>query len=244
MSDNSHGEDPVPSADPHPDRRSPRGSAPAGSAYLVEPASGPGHGVLVLHSWWGLTRDVKDVVEALADAGYTALAPDLLDGVLPADGDAARDVLAASDPNETAALVLSSVAALRACSADPTGPVAVLGFSMGASWALWVATRQPASIDAVVAYYGVQDIDFDELAAPVLGHYAETDPLVSDDELVEMQAHLLLLDKHVEVHRYAGTGHWFAEPGRPDHHDAEATTLAWDRTLTFLATHTPFPKPR
>ena len=52
--------------------------APAGAAYLVEPDDGPGHGVLVLHSWWGLTPEVKAVVEALADVGYTALAPDLL----------------------------------------------------------------------------------------------------------------------------------------------------------------------
>ena len=145
----------------------------AGHAYLVVPDDGPGHGVLVLHSWWGLTPAVKEVVEALADAGYTALAPDLLDGARPADGNEARDVLAASDPNETAALVLSSIVALRAHSADPDGPVAVVGFSMGASWALWAATRQPDSVDAVVAYYGVQNIDFDALSAPVLGHFAE-----------------------------------------------------------------------
>jgi len=220
-------------------------SDPAGSAYLVVPDDGPGHGVLVLHSWWGLTRRVKDVVEALADAGYTALAPDLLGGELPTDADRARDVLVATDPNETAALVLSSIVALRAHSADPEGPVAVLGFSMGASWALWVATRQPDSVDAVVAYYGSQNIDFEALTAPVLGHFAEFDPLVSEDELVEMQAHLLLLDKHVEFHRYPGTSHWFAEVDRDAFTDdgsaavtEAAATLAWERTLAFLAEHT------
>jgi carboxymethylenebutenolidase len=220
-------------------------SDPAGSAYLVVPDDGPGHGVLVLHSWWGLTRRVKDVVEALADAGYTALAPDLLGGERPTDADRARDVLVATDPNETAALVLSSIVALRAHSADPEGPVAVLGFSMGASWALWAATRQPDSVDAVVAYYGSQNIDFEALTAPVLGHFAEFDPLVSEDELVEMQAHLLLLDKHVEFHRYPGTSHWFAEVDREAFTDEgsaavteAAATLAWERTLAFLAEHT------
>lgn len=202
------------------------------------PDGGPGHGVLVLHSWWGLTPDVKAVVEALADAGHTALAPDLLGGALPADGDEARDVLASSDPNETAALVLSSIVSLRAHSADPDAPVAIVGFSMGGSWALWAATRQPDSVDAAVTYYGIQNIDFETLSAPVLGHFAATDPLVTDDELVEMQAHLLLLDKHVEVHRYEGTTHWFAEPGAGEHHDADAAALAWERTLEFLAAHT------
>jgi carboxymethylenebutenolidase len=200
----------------------------------------------VLHSWWGLTRSVKDLVESLADAGYTALAPDLLEGHLPADADEARDVLADTDPNATAALVLSSVVALRAHCADPSAPVAVVGLSMGASWALWLGTRQPASVDAVVAYYGSQNIDFQTLSAPVLGHFAEDDPLVSEDELVEMQAHLLLLDKHVEFHRYPGTSHWFAEtdvpvPPSPERADAEAEAreLAARRTLDFLAEHAP-----
>lgn len=215
----------------------------AGDAYLVRPGSGAGHGVLVLHSWWGLTRGVKDVVEALADAGYTALAPDLLGGLLPTDGEEARDLLAASSPDETAGLVLSSIVALRAHSSDPDAPVAVLGYSMGASWALWVATRQPDSVDAVVAYYGAQNIDFQTLSAPVLGHFAESDAFVTDDELVEMQAHLLLLDKHVEIHHYPGTGHWFAEsdrPGQPDRRPEElvAADLAWSRTMAFLAEQT------
>lgn len=211
--------------------------APSGAAYLVQPDAGPGPGVLVLHSWWGLTRGVKDLVEQLADAGYTALAPDLCDGVVPDDAEQAQRLLVESDPNLTAALVLDSIVALRAHSARPEDPVAVVGFSMGASWGLWVATRQPDSVRAVVAYYGAQNIDFDTLAAPVLGHFAETDPLVSDDELVEMQARLLLSDKHVEVHRYPGTGHWFAEPGVEGHHDAGAAELAWVRTLQFLNDH-------
>ena len=58
----------------------------------------------------------------------------------------------------------------------------------------------------MVAFYGAQNIDFVELAAPVIGHFAEDDPFVTDDELVEMQAQLMLLDKHIEFHRYPGAG--------------------------------------
>lgn len=212
--------------------------SPAGEAYLVRPDDGPGHGVLVLHSWWGLTPSVKRLVERLADEGYTALAPDLTEGLVTDDAEQAQRALADSDPNVTAALVLSSVASLRAFSADPTAPVAVIGFSMGASWALWLATRQPESVDAVVAYYGAQNIDFEELKAPVLGHFAEVDPMVTDDELTEMHARLLLSEKSIEVHHYPGTRHWFAEEGRPDFHEPGAAALAWDRTLAFLAEHT------
>lgn len=210
-----------------------------GDAYLVQPDDGPGPGVLVLHSWWGLTPAASATAEALADRGYTALAPDLCDGRRPEEAEEARRLLAESDPNLTADLVLRSVSALRGLSADPSGRIAVVGFSMGASWALWLATRSPAAVAAVVAYYGTQNIDFDDLEAPVLGHYAESDELVSEDELVEMQARLLLSDKHVEVHRYPGTRHWFAEDGPGGTHDPVAGELAWDRTVEFLGRHLP-----
>ena len=134
----------------------------------------------------------------------------------------------------TAALVLSSIVALRSQAARPDGPVAVVGFSMGASWALWAATRQPDSIHAVVAYYGTQHIDFAELRAPVLGHFGDADHLVTEDELVEMHAHLLLLERDVEVHRYPDAGHFFAERDVVESYDAPSAELAWARTVEFL----------
>lgn len=214
------------------------------------PDDGPGPGVLVLHSWWGLTPAVKRTVEALADAGFTAMAPDLLEGALPGDVIEATEALAAVDPNLTAALVLDSIVALRANSADPEAPVAVVGYSMGGSWAMWAATRQPDSVAAVVDYYGHQDIDFSDLGAAVLCHFAEHDPLVGEHRTVEMQSHLLLLDKSVEVHRHAGTRHFFAEEGvvalgpggvTSARTEAElaATEAAWARTLEFLGAHAP-----
>ena len=206
----------------------------AGGAYLVRPDAGNGPGVLVLSSWWGLNRFVKDLCERLADQGFTAMAPDLMGGVVADIAAEAEVELAESDPNATAGLLLSSVVALRSQSHDPDAPVSVIGFSMGASWAMWLATRQPDSIRRVVIYYGTQNIDFADLEAPVLGHFAEHDSLVSEDEVFEMQAHLLLDDHDVEFHRYPGTQHWFAEENQPDFYDAEAADLAWLRTLEFL----------
>lgn len=190
----------------------------AGSAYLVGPTGGPGPGVLVLHSWWGLNTGTKTIVEGLADEGFTALAPDLFRGVGLADeadplGAAQR--LAAADVDATAALILSSIVALRAHSADPQAPVGILGYSMGASWALWAAARQPDSVAAVVAYYGHQDMDFDGLTAAVLCHFAGSDPLVGADQATEMIAHLHLVGAEVDSVVHPDTRHFFAEPDVP-----------------------------
>ncbi len=45
--------------------------------YLATPESGAGPGVTVLQEWCGLVPQIKTVCDRLADAGYTALAPDL-----------------------------------------------------------------------------------------------------------------------------------------------------------------------
>ncbi|MFV0317438.1 MAG: dienelactone hydrolase family protein [Microthrixaceae bacterium] len=216
----------------------------AGSAYLVRPEGSPGPGVLVLHSWWGLTPGVKAVVEQLADQGYTALAPALLTG-RPADAGEAAALLAETDADATAALVLSSIVALRAQSADPDASVGIVGYSMGASWALWAAARQPGSVAAVAAYYGYQDIDFAELRAEVLCHFAQSDPLITEDQATGMQAHLRLAGVTVEVEHHPGTRHFFAEadvpvldadgtPGERNPDEEAAAAAAWTSTVALL----------
>ena len=205
----------------------------AGQAYLVRPESGSGPGVLLLHAWWGLTPFFKSLCDRLADEGFVVVAPDLMGGRRPETAAEAEVELAETDPNETAALVLSGVVALRSQTTDPDGPISVVGYSMGASWALWLATRQPESVRSVVVYYGTQDIDFTDLRAPVLGHFAEVDDFVSVDELAFFEAQLRLVGKEVDIVRHGGTSHWFAEEDR-DAHVEEAAAAAWNRTLEFL----------
>ncbi|MFN8051633.1 MAG: dienelactone hydrolase family protein [Acidimicrobiales bacterium] len=209
----------------------------AGQAYLVRPGDdgeGTGPGVLVLHSWWGLTPGIKDFCNRLCDEGFVVLAPDLLDGKLPETAAEAEVELSESDPNATAALIISSTVALRSACEDPSGPVAVVGFSMGASWALWAATRQPDSFSKVVAYYGSQTIDFSDLRAQVQGHFPEHDALVSPDDIVLLEADLFELGHEPEMWHYEGVHHWFAEPGVEGFHDEPAAALAWERTVEFL----------
>lgn len=206
----------------------------AGSAYLVHPDAGPGPGVLVLHSWWGLTPFFKEVCDRLAEAGFSALAPDLLGGELPATPDEAQSVLAELDANRATALVLSSARALRASSFDPRAAVAVVGFSMGASFALWLSARSPQEVDATVAFYGTQNIDFVDARCGYLGHFAEFDEFVADDDIVELEAHLHLVGREPVFHRYPATTHWFFESDRELAYTPAAAELAWERTLAFL----------
>ncbi len=158
-------------------------------------------------------------------------------GLLPETAAEAELELAESDPNVTAALILSSVVALRSQADDPDGPISVIGYSMGASWAMWLATRQPDSVRAVVIYYGTQDTDFDDLEAPVQGHFA-------DGRRVRQQRRARPRCSPTSSSPgapssstdYPGTRHWFAEADHPevDAYDPIAAELAWERTIDFL----------
>lgn len=207
----------------------------AGSGYAVVPDSGTGPGVLVLHSWWGLTPFFTGVCDRLADAGFVALAPDLHgDNAIAETPDEAEQLLGATDPNRTASLVVASLSALRGMPATPAGPIGVLGFSMGASWAFWAATRFADDVAAVSAFYGTQDIDFDPAKAAFQGHFAEIDEFESDDAVAYLEAQLRLTGHDTEFHHYPGTGHWFFEEDRPAAYVEAAADAAWERTITFL----------
>lgn len=213
------------------------------SGYLVAPESGHGPGVLVLHAWWGLTPGIRRIADRLADAGYVALAPDLHLGHQADTPDEAEALLARMDPNVVADLVASSAAVLRDLPVTDGERVGVVGFSMGASWGLWLAARAPHVVAAVSAYYGNQTIDFSRAEAAFQLHVAEHDELVSEDDYVLLEANLALDGMEVEVHRYEGTGHWFAEPDRGAAHAPAAAELAWERTLAFLDRHLRGPDP-
>jgi carboxymethylenebutenolidase len=199
------------------------------TAYFVQDVTGPG--VLLLHSFWGLTPTVKRIADGLADRGYTVLAPDMNFGELPESEQAAVDHLGVASPDRLASLVMSSTALLYERSAP--GPIGIVGFGMGGSLGLWASVRAPDLVSAVVSFYGSQQIDFAGSRSAYLVHLAESDSYLSDDEAVFMEATMGLESLEVEVVRYPGTSHGFCEPDG-ETFDAEAFETAWSRTLDFL----------
>ena len=221
---------------PMPDDSSPSthtGGNPSAGAFFVGPEGGKqSPGVLLLHSWWGLTEWTKDLATRIADEGYTVLAPDLLGGLQPMSPDEGEAALAQVSPDELSSLVLSSARVLQNAAAGDDQPIAVVGFSMGASMALWLSARLEESVTAVVTFYGAQSIDFDTANATFQGHFAEDDHLVSEEDRVVTESFIRLGDNPTEFHVYPRTKHWFFEPGET--HDEEASELAWTRMVEFL----------
>ena len=201
-------------------------------AYFVQHDDGPGPGVLLLHSFWGLTPSLKDLADGLADRGHTVLAPDLNFGELPESQQDALDHLGAASPDRLASLVLSSAQLLHEKSTE--GPLAVVGFGMGGSLGLWASVRLKDKVTAVVSFYGTQQIDFASSESAYLIHLAEDDVHITDDEASFMEATMGLESLSVDVRRYPGTQHGFCEPDG-ENFDPESFEQAWSATLVFLA---------
>lgn len=201
-------------------------------AYFVQGENGSGPGVLLLHSFWGLTSAVKGLADSLADHGYTVLAPDMNFGALPDTEQEAVDHLGSASPDRLASLVLSSTQLLAGKSLGPE--VSIVGFGMGGSLGLWASVRLHSIVVKAVSFYGTQQIDFAGSRSSYLVHLAEDDPYIKDDEASFMEATMGLEDLHVEIIRYPGTGHGFGEPDG-DTFDPESFDKAWQRTLEFLA---------
>jgi carboxymethylenebutenolidase len=204
--------------------------------FLALPPAGNGNGVLVLHAWWGLNDTFKAVCNRLAQAGFVAFAPDLYHGQVADTIAGAEALVKVLNANQLQAN--AHIAQATAFLNEYVGPsdrgLAVIGFSLGAFFALDLSNADSAHIRSVVLFYGTGAEDFSQSQAAYLGHFAEDDDFEPQASVDNLEAILKRAGRPVTFYRYPGTGHWFFEPDRPQAYNPAAATLAWERTLAFL----------
>ncbi len=206
------------------------------SGFLAQPASGSGAGVIVIQEWWGLNQHVQDVATRLAHEGFLALAPDLYHGRVTRSPDEAGKLLMALNIAQAERDLRGAVAHLRAQSGRAVG---TLGFCMGGALSLFAACTNGAEVGACVVYYGGHPhvtYAFDQLRAPVLGHWAEDDAWANANVPL-IDAGLRQHGKTWDSYVYQGTKHAFFNDTRPEVYDRTAAESSWARTLAFFRQH-------
>jgi carboxymethylenebutenolidase len=204
------------------------------NGFLAVPTSGKGQGVLVLHAWWGLNDTIKDFCTRLAGEGFTGFAPDLYRGKLATTIPEAETLRDALDWKAAIPEISTAAEFLQERSGEPEKGLTVIGFSLGAFFALNLSTSDPERINKVVVFYGTGPTDFAKSRASYQGHFAGNDPFEPDSEVTDLEESLRAAGRPVVFFKYEGTGHWFFEPDRVDAYNQSAAKLAWERTLTFL----------
>jgi carboxymethylenebutenolidase len=202
--------------------------------YISRPPAGTGPGVLVLHAWWGLNDTLRAFCDRLAGEGFVAYAPDLYHGRLAVTIEEAEALSSRLDEAGAWADIGAALKTLKALAAPQTSGLAVVGFSLGAFFALGASGKHPADIGKVVVYYGAGGGDFARSRASYLGHFAENDPYEPPENLAWLENELRQAGRPATFYTYPGTGHWFSEPDRTEAYHPAAAELAWERTLTFL----------
>ena len=205
--------------------------------YLAVPPAGAGSPVLLLHAWWGLNDTMKTYCNRLAESGFVAFAPDLYHGKV-ADNIADAETLgSALDANylQAKAEIADATRFLIERAAHTARELAVIGFSLGAFYALDLAAADPQHVHSVVLFYGIGGVDFSNSKAAYLGHFAEDDEYEPQSNVDELEEALRRAGCVVTFYRYPGTGHWFCEPDRVQAYHPASASLAWDRTIAFLS---------
>ena len=200
-------------------------------AYVRTPDSATA-GLVVLHAWWGLNDDVVAYADRLADAGYGVMAPDMFNGQVTAEIAEAERLSGEGDTSSPQVVAFNAVD--RLAERLPAGaPIATLAFSFGAPYATWTPSERPAVVGTVVYYGAWAGSWVTNSKAPLLGHFAETDPFTSAEDVATFETAFKSAGREITTHVYPGTKHWFAEPSRPEY-DPSAAELAFERTLAFL----------
>ncbi len=200
--------------------------------------------VVVIHEIFGLTDWVRGVADQLAEAGYIAIAPDLLSGAGPKGGgtdtfkgEAVRKAIMSLPPDQVTAdlnACVDYVSKLPACN----GKVAVGGFCWGGGQAFRFATNNKA-IKAAFVFYGTgpdKAADVERIMAPVFGFYGGNDARVN--ATVPATTELMKkAGKTYEPVTYEGAGHGFMRAGEDPAGNAankKARDEAWARWKELL----------
>ena len=201
--------------------------------------------VIIIHEIFGLSDWVRGVADQLAEAGYIAIAPDLLSGTAPGgggtadlgSGDAVRKAISSLPPDQITAdlnAVMDYVSKLPACN----GKVAVAGFCWGGGQTFRFATNNK-DIKAAFVFYGTgpeSEEAMTRITAPVYGFYGGNDARV--DATIPKSSELMKkAGKIYEPVTYEGAGHGFMRAGEaPDANEPNknAREAAWKRLKETL----------
>jgi carboxymethylenebutenolidase len=204
--------------------------------------------VIVIHEIFGLTDWVRGVTDQLAEAGYIAIAPDLLWGKAP-NGEGTEALLKASGSQAimpaiqalpadqiTADLdaVYNYVSKLSSCN----GKVTVSGFCWGGGQSFRYTTNNK-NLKACYSFYGPPPTDAEAVArinCPIYGFYAGNDNRI--DSMIPAITDLMKqAGKTYESVTYEGAGHGFMRAGEqpnPQEANKKARDESWQRWKDLL----------
>jgi carboxymethylenebutenolidase len=195
--------------------------------------------VVMIHEWWGLNDNIKDMANELASEGYVVLAADLYNGEVATTPDKAMQLVGTvrENPEQAISNLQSAVQYLASLPNVNSSRIASLGWCFGGGQSLQLALNSEQNpLAATVIYYGNLVNDTNELSKinwPVLGIFGDQDQSIPVESVNAFEQALNETGITNEIYIYPGVGHAFANPSGDNYAPAE-TVDAWEKTLAFL----------
>ena len=212
-------------------------------AYVARPEGVPRGGIVVLQEIFGVNSHIRDVADGYARDGYLAVAPATFQRVQPgvelgyteADLQAGMALKAQAEALPAPGVLPDIQAAIDYAAKESGGKkVGIVGYCWGGLWA-WRAAALANGLSAAVPYYGGGMTQPAEIArqprVPVMVHLSD------NDKSVPMEGVQALSKAHPDVQVFIYPAHHGFNCDQRGAYDAEATQLARERTLAFLAQH-------
>lgn len=202
--------------------------------------------VIVIHENRGLNDWARSFTDQIAEAGYIAIAPDLLSGFSDefekttdfATSDAAREALYTLDSDQITK-DLKAVEEYITNVSSSNGKVVVVGFCWGGSQTFHYATNSDVP-EAFMVFYGSAPDDpeaVQNINAPVYGFYGENDQRINSG-IPGIEAMMDEFGKTYEYEIYDGAGHAFMRAGDDPNAESslkQARNDAWSRLKKLLS---------
>ena len=202
--------------------------------------------VMINHAWAGRNEFVEEKAIKLAELGYFAFAVDMYGkGVLGQDNDESARLM--QPFMDDRALVLKRMnAALYALKLLPwvdDKNISAIGFCFGGLCVLDFA-RSGVDLKGVVSFHGLlgapDGVEKQAIKTKVLVLTGNDDPMVSGDDVANLQRDLTEAGADWQIHSYGNTMHAFTNPvaNDPDFgtvYQAQADRRSWVSMKNFLS---------
>jgi carboxymethylenebutenolidase len=221
-------------------------------AYLAEP-SRPGRfgAVVVIQEVFGVNSHIREVTERLAGAGYVAIAPHIYHrqapgfevGYTQADLELGRRYKQGTKAEELLADVQGAIAHLYGKDNVIPAGVGCIGFCFGGHVAYLAATLP--EVKATASFYGAGIATLTpgggaptlsrtpDIKGTLYGFFGEKDPLISAEEVDQIEAALMQHSVPHQIFRYPEAEHGFFCDQRYSY-SPEAARDAWEQVLRLF----------
>ena len=203
------------------------------SGYLAKPSSkGEFPAIIMIHEWWGLNENIKEMAQKLASHGYIVFAVDLYEGKVGTTSEEAMQLRRSFEQSQWTDNMNTAISYVK----DNYAPsnIGSIGWCFGGGQSLNLALNN--ELDATVIYYGQLITEPEELSRidwPILGIFAELDSGIPPETVGKFEDALNEVGIENDIYIYPDVNHAFANPSG-DRYAPDESKDAWLKTLQFF----------